>query len=66
MTSPSWPTRGIPTPRRCRTGATHSTRATVYTDLPGAEGLKNGDEVRIAGVKAGTVKKVTFSTEMPA
>ncbi|MGB5037881.1 MAG: MlaD family protein [Blastocatellia bacterium] len=43
-----------------------STRAKVYTDLPGAEGLKNGDEVRIAGVKAGIVKKVTFSTEMPA
>ena len=40
-----------------------SKRAIIYTDLPGAEGLKNGDEVRIAGVKAGTVKKVTFSTD---
>lgn len=43
-----------------------SKRATLYTDLPGAEGLKSGDEVRIAGVKAGVVKKVMFSSEMPA
>lgn len=43
-----------------------TTKATLFTDLPGAEGLKSGDEVRIAGVKAGTVKKVMFSDTMPA
>jgi phospholipid/cholesterol/gamma-HCH transport system substrate-binding protein len=39
-------------------------RMVLYTDLPGAEGLKIGDEVRLAGVRVGTVKSVTFS-EIP-
>ena len=39
-------------------------RVTLYTNLVGAEGLKAGDEVRLAGVRVGSVKKVTFS-EVP-
>lgn len=39
-------------------------RKTVYTKLVGAEGLKVGDEVRLAGVRVGSVKKVDF-TEVP-
>jgi phospholipid/cholesterol/gamma-HCH transport system substrate-binding protein len=38
---------------------------TLYTDLVGAEGLKTGDEVRLAGVRVGQVKEVTFS-DIPA
>ncbi|HQR38281.1 MAG TPA: MlaD family protein [Blastocatellia bacterium] len=40
-------------------------RMLLYTDLPGAEGLKVGDEVRLAGVRVGTVKSVSFSSEIP-
>lgn len=39
-------------------------RMTLYTDLAGAEGLKTGDEVRLAGVRVGTVKAVDF-TDIP-
>jgi phospholipid/cholesterol/gamma-HCH transport system substrate-binding protein len=37
---------------------------TIYTDLPAAEGLRQGDEVRLAGVRVGSVKEVEFS-EIP-
>jgi phospholipid/cholesterol/gamma-HCH transport system substrate-binding protein len=40
-------------------------RMTLYTDLVGAEGLKVGDEVRLAGVRVGSVKAVEF-TEVPS
>ena len=40
-------------------------RMILYTDLPGAEGLKVGDEVRLAGVRVGTGKSVQFSNEIP-
>ena len=36
-------------------------RMTLYTDLVGAEGLKVGDEVRLAGVRVGSVKRVDFT-----
>jgi phospholipid/cholesterol/gamma-HCH transport system substrate-binding protein len=36
----------------------------LYTDLPGAEGLKRGDEVRLAGVLVGSVQDVEFG-EVP-
>lgn len=36
-------------------------KMTLYTDLVGAEGLKAGDEVRIAGVRVGSVKKIDFA-----
>ncbi len=36
-------------------------RMTLYTDLVGAEGLKVGDEVRLAGVRVGSVKEVDFT-----
>jgi phospholipid/cholesterol/gamma-HCH transport system substrate-binding protein len=39
-------------------------RKTYYTELAGAEGLKAGDEVRLAGVRVGSVKAVDF-TEVP-
>jgi phospholipid/cholesterol/gamma-HCH transport system substrate-binding protein len=39
-------------------------RVTLYTDLVGAEGLKPGDEVRLAGVRVGSVKEVAF-TDVP-
>ena len=41
-----------------------TTRRTYYTELAGAEGLKAGDEVRLAGVRVGSVKAVDF-TEVP-
>jgi phospholipid/cholesterol/gamma-HCH transport system substrate-binding protein len=41
-----------------------TSRKTYYTELAGAEGLKVGDEVRLAGVRVGTVKAVDF-TEVP-
>jgi phospholipid/cholesterol/gamma-HCH transport system substrate-binding protein len=37
---------------------------TLYTDLSAAEGLRPGDEVRLAGVRVGSVKEVDF-TEIP-
>src|SRR3954451_12004885 len=40
-------------------------RVTLYTDLVGAEGLKAGDEVRLAGVRVGSVKEVTFTKDIP-
>jgi phospholipid/cholesterol/gamma-HCH transport system substrate-binding protein len=40
-------------------------RVTLYTDLVGAEGLKTGDEVRLAGVRVGSVKEVTFTKDIP-
>jgi phospholipid/cholesterol/gamma-HCH transport system substrate-binding protein len=40
-------------------------RTTLYTDLVGAEGLKTGDEVRLAGVRVGTVKSVDFLETPP-
>jgi len=43
-----------------------SKKTTVYTDLSGAEGLKTGDEVRLAGVRCGTVRKIMFAKDMPA
>src|SRR6187402_1175909 len=39
-------------------------KTTLYTNLVGAEGLKAGDEVRLAGVRVGTVKSVDF-TDIP-
>jgi phospholipid/cholesterol/gamma-HCH transport system substrate-binding protein len=39
-------------------------KTTLYAELPTAEGLKNGDEVRLGGVRVGTVKNVDF-TEIP-
>ena len=41
-----------------------TTERTYYTELAGAEGLKTGDEVRLAGVRVGTVKSVAF-TDVP-
>ena len=38
---------------------------TLYTNLPAAEGLRSGDEVRLAGVRVGSVQEVEFS-EIPA
>lgn len=40
-------------------------RMTLYTELQAAEGLKAGDEVRLAGVRVGTVKAVDFSETIP-
>lgn len=40
-------------------------RMELKTELPGAEGLKSGDEVRLAGVRVGSVKSVDFSADLP-
>lgn len=40
-------------------------RMTLYTELPGAEGLRPGDEVRLAGVRVGSVQQVDFSATIP-
>jgi phospholipid/cholesterol/gamma-HCH transport system substrate-binding protein len=42
-----------------------TSRKTYYTELAGAEGLRAGDEVRLAGVRVGAVEEVEF-TEIPA
>jgi phospholipid/cholesterol/gamma-HCH transport system substrate-binding protein len=40
-------------------------RITLKTEMSGAEGLKAGDEVRLAGVRVGSVKSVDFSPQIP-
>ncbi|MGH9764413.1 MAG: MlaD family protein, partial [Blastocatellia bacterium] len=40
-------------------------RVTLYTRLVAADGLKAGDEVRLAGKRVGKVDDVSFSTAIP-
>lgn len=40
-------------------------RMTLRTRLPEVDGLKEGNQVRLAGVAIGKVKKVIFSSELP-
>src|SRR5215203_5587377 len=42
-----------------------TSKKNYYTELAGAEGLRVGDEVRLAGVRVGSVEEVEF-TEVPA
>jgi phospholipid/cholesterol/gamma-HCH transport system substrate-binding protein len=42
-----------------------SDKMMLRTELVGAEGLKRGDEVRLAGVRVGSVERIDFTEEIP-